>query len=53
MTVEQIYSYINTAVDEATGGSAIVAEDLSNLVDVGSAVLTTATQNWRTGSLQN
>lgn len=43
MTVEQIYSYINTAVDEATGGSVIVAEDLSNLVDVGSAVLTTAT----------
>lgn len=43
MTVDQIYSYINTAVSEATGGSAVVAEDLSNLVDVGSAVLTTAT----------
>lgn len=43
MTVDQIYSYINTAISEATGGSAIVAEDLSNLVDVGSAVLTTAT----------
>ena len=42
MTVDQIYSYINTAVTEATGGGAIVAEDLSNLVDVGSAVLTTA-----------
>lgn len=42
MTVGQIYSYINTAISEATGGSAIVTEDLSNLVDVGSAVLTTA-----------
>ena len=42
MTVDQIYSYINTAISESTGGSAIVAEDLSNLVDVGSAVLTTA-----------
>lgn len=42
MTVDQIYTYINTAISEATGGTAIVAEDLSNLVDVGSAVLTTA-----------
>ena len=42
MTVDQIYTYINAAISEATGGTAIVAEDLSNLVDVGSAVLTTA-----------
>lgn len=42
MTVDQIYSYINTAISEATGGTAIVTEDLSNLVDVGSTVLTSA-----------
>lgn len=43
MTVDQIYTYINAAISEATGGTAIVAEDLSNLVDVGSAVLSSAT----------
>ena len=38
MTVQQIYSLINTVTSEVTGGSAVVKEDLSNIVDVGSEV---------------
>ena len=37
MKVEQIYSLINTVTEENLGESIIVAEDLSNLVDVGKA----------------
>lgn len=37
MKVEQIYSIINTITEENLGGSVIVAEDLSNIVDVGKA----------------
>lgn len=39
MTVDQIYQLVNTVTTEALGGSAVqVAEDLSNLVDVGDTV---------------
>ena len=38
MTVEQIYSLVNTVTSEVTGGSAVVKEDLSNIVDVGTEV---------------
>lgn len=37
MKVEQIYSIINTITEENLGESVIVAEDLSNIVDVGKA----------------
>ena len=38
MDVKQIYDFVNTAVEEALGESGLVAEDLSNVVDVGNAV---------------
>lgn len=38
MTVAQIYSLVNTVTKEVIGEETIVQEDLSNLVDVGTAV---------------
>lgn len=38
MKVEQIYNIVNTVTNETIGESAVVAEDLSNIVDVGTAV---------------
>lgn len=38
MTVEQIYGILNTITEENLGDSVIVAEDLSNLVDIGDAI---------------
>lgn len=38
MDVKQIYSFVNTAVKQSVGETAIVAEDLSNIIDVGKAV---------------
>lgn len=38
MTVQQIYTLINTVTSEVLGESVIVAEDLSNVVDIGTAV---------------
>ena len=38
MDIKQIYEFVNTATQEAIGESAIVAEDLSNIVDVGTAI---------------
>lgn len=35
MTHEQIYNLVNTATQEALGASALVEEDLGNLVDIG------------------
>ena len=39
MEVKQIYEIVNAATQEAIGGSAILNEDLSNIVDIGDAVL--------------
>lgn len=39
MEMNQIYQLVNAATSEAIGDSVIVNEDLSNLVDVGTAVL--------------
>lgn len=39
MEMNQIYNLVNIATQEAIGESVVVAEDLSNLVDVGAAVL--------------
>lgn len=38
MKVEQIYALVNSAVKATIGETTVVAEDLSNLVDVGTAV---------------
>ena len=38
MQVAQLYDFVNTATEEALGQSGIVAEDLSNVVDVGTAI---------------
>lgn len=37
MKVEQIYNTLNTITEEALGDSIVVAEDLSNIVDLGEA----------------
>ena len=38
MQVNQIYEIMNTVTGEILGGSVIVNEDLSNIVDVGTAI---------------
>lgn len=38
MTVQQIYALVNSATKESIGETAIVNEDLSNIVDIGNAV---------------
>lgn len=38
MEIRQVYQFVNGAVGEAIGDSAIVAEDLSNVVDIGNAI---------------
>ena len=38
MEIKQVYEIVNTATSEVIGDSAVVAEDLSNIVDVGTAI---------------
>lgn len=38
MKVEQIYSIVNTVTNEVLGDSAVVQEDLSNIVDIGTQI---------------
>lgn len=38
MDIKQIYDFVNGATQEAIGESAIVNEDLSNIVDIGTAI---------------
>ena len=38
MEVKQVYEFVNAATSEALGDSALVQEDLSNVVDVGTAI---------------
>lgn len=38
MTVEQIYSLMNSVTSEILGDSAIISEDLSNVVDIGTEI---------------
>ena len=38
MEVKQIYNIMNTVTDEILGESAVVNEDLSNIVDIGTAI---------------
>lgn len=39
MLMTQVYELVNLATTEVLGGSAVVAEDLSNVVDIGEAVI--------------
>ncbi len=41
MKVEQVYSLLNTTVEEILGESVVVQEDLSNVVDVGREIIST------------
>lgn len=38
MEVKQVYEFVNTATQEAIGDSAVLTEDLSNVVDIGTAI---------------
>ena len=38
MEISQVYQFVNSATEEAIGESAILSEDLSNVVDVGTAI---------------
>lgn len=38
MEIKQVYEFVNDAVEEVIGDSAVVSEDLSNVVDVGTAI---------------
>lgn len=38
MEIRQVYQFVNDAVGEAIGDTAVVAEDLSNVVDIGTAI---------------
>lgn len=38
MEIKQVYEFVNDAVEEVIGDAAVVSEDLSNVVDVGTAV---------------
>lgn len=38
MEINQVYQFVNDATSEVIGDSAIVAEDLSNVVDIGNAI---------------
>ena len=42
MEITQIYQLVNTATQESIGESAILNENLSNLVDVGDAIFNRA-----------
>ena len=38
MEVKQVYEFVNAATQEAIGDSAVLTEDLSNVVDIGTAI---------------
>lgn len=38
MDITQVYNFVNTATQEALGETAVVSEDLQNIVDVGTAI---------------
>ena len=38
MEIKQVYNFVNDAVEEVIGDAAVVSEDLSNVVDVGTAI---------------
>lgn len=38
MEIKQVYEFVNDAVEEVIGDSAVLSEDLSNVVDIGTAI---------------
>lgn len=38
MEIKQVYDFVNDALEESTGESAVLAEDLSNVVDAGNSI---------------
>lgn len=53
MLVNQIYELMNTVTQEVLGESVVVAEDLSNVVDIGTAVLNNSDVDHYVRSLVN
>lgn len=53
MLVNQIYELMNTVTQEVLGESVVVAEDLSNIVDIGTAVLNNSDVDHYVRSLVN
>lgn len=53
MNVQQIYTLLNTVTGEVTGKTDLVAEDLSNVVDVGSTIFSTTSVDNYVKSLIN
>lgn len=53
MTVEQIYQLTNAATSEVLGETAVVAEDLSNVVDIGTAIFNASAFDQYVKSLVN
>lgn len=53
MEVKQIYEFVNGATQEALGETAIVNEDLSNIVDIGTAIFNANAMDKYVGALVN
>ena len=53
MEVKQIYEFVNGATQEALGETAIVNEDLSNIVDIGMAIFNANAMDKYVGALVN
>ena len=53
MEVAQVYQFANNAVKQALGDSVILQEDLSNIVDVGTAVFDSDAKDAFCGALIN
>lgn len=53
MEVRQIYDFVNSATQEALGETAVVNEDLSNIVDIGTAIFNANAMDKYVGALVN
>lgn len=53
MEVKQIYDFVNSATQEALGETAVVNEDLSNIVDIGTAIFNANAMDKYVGALVN
>ena len=53
MEVKQIYEFVNGATQEALGKTTIVNEDLSNIVDIGTAIFNANAMDKYVGALVN
>lgn len=53
MEIKQVHQFVNDATSEVIGDSAVVAEDLSNVVDIGNAIFNNSAFNAYVKSLVN